>query len=341
MSMAAVAELRTAVDFHQQSRSAVAWLRSSAGIATGGRDAFLANHDAQAITITLPERRDQSTTLDTAGGYLAAGATIGAGITQAMDNKSVVRRISRLFQTPGGGEVKMPLADERAIEGALVEENEKIDEQDIEFSARMLRSHKFTSLIVKLSHETLRDAYPQFAGDLGALLGARIGRRLNRALTTGSGASEPWGFLPQAPATVTAQSATSFLESDVLDLLGTLPDELRANATTMANSTPLNTFRRNSTATRWSYADGTERFQGLRVVANDHMPSAGAASEKILVVGDFQRLVVRQVEAVRLVRLDERYATDDQIAFIAFSENDSAILDAGDDPIRALQLAAS
>ncbi len=339
--MVTATQNRGAVDHEQESRSAVAWLRASAGIMSAGRDAFLSQPEARSITIALPDRRAQSVVNEVAGGYLAAGSTtIAGGLTQAMDNLSPVRRISRLFQTPSSGQCLAPLVDERAIEGAIIAENEEVPALDIIFAAKMLRSYKFSSLIVKISHELLRDAYLGFAGDLGAVLGARIGRRLNRALTTGSGAGEPWGFLPQAPVYATSLSATSFTEDNVLDLLSTLPDELRANAAVMAHSNALNTFRRSSTATRWSYDGGVERFQGIPVVSNDHMPAASAASEKILVVGDFSRLVVRQVADVRLVRLDERYAENDSIAFVAFSENDSEILNAGDAPIRALQLAA-
>ena len=44
----------------------------------------------------------------------------------------------------------------------------------------------------------------------------------------------------------------------------------------------------------------------------------------------------RQVGAIRLRRLDERYAELDQVAFIAFLEVDGNILNPGDDPIKKL-----
>src|SRR5688572_20042292 len=126
MSMTSeVQEMRDQQSFQAESRQAVAWLQTQAGIVLGGRDAFLAQRGKRAISLRLPERRDNGAHLDTTGGYTSGDRnTVAVGIVEAMDNLSPVRRLSRIHQTPIGVEAKVPLVDERAIEGQIIDENQ-------------------------------------------------------------------------------------------------------------------------------------------------------------------------------------------------------------------------
>ena len=69
--------------------------------------------------------------------------------------------------------------------------------------------------------------------------------------------------------------------------------------------------------------------------------SHGGEMKKSVLFGDFSKYYIRDVMDITLVRLDEVYAEYGQVAFLAFSRHDGVLLDAGTNPIKALQHPAS
>ena len=76
-----------------------------------------------------------------------------------------------------------------------------------------------------------------------------------------------------------------------------------------------------------------DRILGYPFVINQDV-AAMAASAKAIVFGDLSKYLIRDVRDVTLLRLDERYAENHQVAFLAFSRHDGDLLDAGTDPVK-------
>ena len=70
---------------------------------------------------------------------------------------------------------------------------------------------------------------------------------------------------------------------------------------------------------------------------NQDMPAV-APSAKAIAFGDFGKYFVRRITGARVLRLVERYADYNQIAFVAFQRWDGALIDAGTHPIKYLQM---
>jgi HK97 family phage major capsid protein len=66
-----------------------------------------------------------------------------------------------------------------------------------------------------------------------------------------------------------------------------------------------------------------------------------AASAKPVVFGDFTNYFMRRVAGVQVLRLTERFADSNQVAFLAFQRWDGQLIDAGTHPVKYLQNSAS
>ena len=85
---------------------------------------------------------------------------------------------------------------------------------------------------------------------------------------------------------------------------------------------------------------GADRILGYPVVINQDMPAMTATYKPIL-FGDFSHYYVRNVSGIEVVRLNELYAANGQVGFMAFLRFDGALIDAAAHPIIALQNSAA
>jgi len=70
------------------------------------------------------------------------------------------------------------------------------------------------------------------------------------------------------------------------------------------------------------------------------MSDIGASNTSVL-FGDLSYYYIREVADWRMVRLNERYAEQDQVGFTLFARYDAKVIDAGTEPIQKLTHAAS
>ena len=64
------------------------------------------------------------------------------------------------------------------------------------------------------------------------------------------------------------------------------------------------------------------------------MITTHAQGQNPILFGDFSKYLIRDVNDIRLVRMDERYADYDQVGFTAFMRSDGDLLDAGTRPVK-------
>jgi HK97 family phage major capsid protein len=76
-----------------------------------------------------------------------------------------------------------------------------------------------------------------------------------------------------------------------------------------------------------------DQIHGLSYVVNQSMASPGSSAKKML-FGDFSKYWIRDVREVELVRLNELYAAQHSVGFLAFARSDGDLIDAGTDPVK-------
>lgn len=292
-------------------------------------------------------RRAQATAPDSAGGYLVP-ETFRNTMTETMKAFGGLLGICAVITTADGGDLSWPTNDDTGNEGALLSENTQVPDQDITVGRRELGAYIFTSKMVKLSWKLMRDSAFDLEGWLPRKLGERIGRAVAGYLITGTGVKQPEGLTTQIRVGKQGASGqtTSVTFDDLVDLEHSIDPAYRGpNCRYLMHDSSLKVIRK--------LKDGDQRplwvpvpapgfsatINGWGYTIDNKMPEPGA-SAKSLAFGDFQAgYVVRQVQGVTTLRLNERYADFLQSGFFGYAEVDGMV----DDPaaIAAYQNAAS
>ena len=92
----------------------------------------------------------------------------------------------------------------------------------------------------------------------------------------------------------------------------------------------------------WSSPNGRDgspgTILGYRYVINQSMASM-ATTTKPIAFGAFSKFLIRDSGTPLILRLSERYADFNQTAFVMFTRHDSAVIDAGTNPIKFITMA--
>ena len=267
------------------------------------------------------------------GGFLVAGQMANTIIT-ARETFGGMRVVSNVISTDTGSDLEFPVDNESGVEGEILAENAAAAEGDPTFDQRIIRALIFSSKIVRAPFSLLQDSAFDLEGYLARALVRRIERRLNRALTTGSGAGEPQGVGTKAAVgrAGAAGQTTTVVFDDLQDLIDSIDPAYLADARFMFRS-----------ATRGVIAklkDGDGRpiwqpslqvgnpdvLMGYPITINQDVP-AMAASAKSILFGWFGGYTLRDVSGISLLRFDEKYGDRLQVGFLAWSRHDGALLD--------------
>ena len=291
------------------------------------------------------QNRAQAVGTQALGGYTVAQDFAGE-VERAMLAFGGMRAASRVLRTATGADLPFPLADDSLNEAVIIGENTEIsDTPDIQFGSKTLKSFKYTSNIVKVSTELLQDSAVNIAEVVGSMLGERVARGTGRHFTTGNGTTQPEGAVTGAFLGVTAASNAAISYDEIVDLVHSVDPAYRSNgAKFMFHDQTLKALKKlkdsqNRPLWKAGLAEGEpDTIDGYPYIINQQMPQIGSATKSML-FGDFSRHIIRDVQDIVIVRLDERYAEFGQVAFVALSRHDSRVLDAGQHPIKYLQQA--
>lgn len=292
-------------------------------------------------------QRAMGTSPDTAGGYLVPD-TFRATMTETMKAYGGLLNICQVITTADGGGLWWPTNDDTNNEGALLSENQPVPETDMQVGRRELDAYIFTSKLVKVSWKLMRDTAFDVESWLPRKLGERIGRSVAGYLITGSGVKQPEGLVTQVRVGKTGASGqtTSVTYDDLVDLEHSIDPAYRgANCQWLWNDATLKVLRKLKDADDrplWVPVPApgfTATVNGYGYTVDNKMP-VPAAGAKSIVFGDFQAgYVVRQVQGVSTIRLNERYADYLQSGFFGYAELDGMVDDAS--AIAAYQHAAA
>ena len=291
------------------------------------------NLQSRSLTIPLSayqiEERD-NTSSGSAGGYtIPQGFLAELNIRRALFNP--MREHARVIQTETGNPLPLPTVDDTSVTGSLVSEGTASTASDVTFGQVTLNSYTYRTLI-KASNELLRDTGIDIQAYLAQLMGDRIGRSESAAFATGTGSSQPQGFVTGASAGVTAASATAITINEVVGLINSLDAAYHPNAKfAMHQSVWYYLLKLQDSLGRnlipMNYADPTDRrLMGFPVILNNSMASSVATTNKTIAFGDFEQFYIRDAGPLEIRRLDERYADAYETGFLAVGRRDSKVV---------------
>lgn len=296
------------------------------------------------------EARAQSVGTTTAGGFLRPEGFVSA-IELSMLAFGGMREVSTIIRTASGQVLPWPTANDTGNTGILLSENTQDSEQDVVFSEIQLDAYKYSSRIVRVSNELMQDnaTQPNLPTMLGQMLGERLARVTNTDFTTGDGTNKPNGIVTAASSGKTAASATAVTANELVDLVHSVDPSYRnlPGAGWMFNDTTLRDIRKLTDGnTRYIWSDSGGLVGGIPntlltypVTVNQDVATMASTSKSIL-FGALSKYLIREVQDVTLVRMNERFADYHQVAFVAFLRTDGEMLDAGTDPVKFITQAA-
>ncbi len=272
------------------------------------------------------------------------GETVPEGFVYELEKAMVAwngpRQVARIMRTATGNQLRWPTVDDTNNEGERIAENVSIGNSvDPVFGEKVFGAYKYSSTPILVAQELLEDTgLPNFAGDIGEMLGQRIGRKTARDFTFGNGISEPEGLDTATPVGITAATPTSFAADDFTDLPHTVDYHYRNAGRAlgyMMHDLIMRDLRklkdgRGQYLWQPSLRAGTpDQFNGYPLVMNQQMASAPVAGATVAFFGDFAKFIIRDAAELRLYRLNERYRAADQVGFVALSRQDSKLIQPG------------
>lgn len=274
------------------------------------------------------------------GTAAAGGYTVPEGFSGALESNLVdysnVRGVCDEFTTDSGNDFPWPKEDDTSNEGEIIGENGEVNFADNTFDEVVFYAFKFSSKGILVSYELLEDSAFDLDTFLGGQLGIRLGRIQGRRFTTGTGSGQPMGVVTASTLGVTTAGAAAFTAPELTRLAFSVDlayrngpkvgymmhDSVVAYALLLVDGQQRPLLRE-------SYRDGISILacNGFPVWTNQFMEPTVAAvpvtAKKHVLFGDFSKHKVRDVGAVRLRKLEERYAERDQVGFIGFQRADS------------------
>jgi HK97 family phage major capsid protein len=196
--------------------------------------------------------------------------------------------------------------------------------------------------MIKVPRELLQDSAVDVEALLRSALAERAGRITNEHLTTGDGSTQPQGIVTASTLGKTAAAAVAFTSNEILDLIHSVDPAYRPNARLMFHDTTLKailqlTDSQNRPLFQPSNRDGAPAtVHGYRFSINNDM-AVPAAAARFMLFGDFKYLLFRRAAGFDLLRLNERFAEANQVAFVGFWRMDSKFIDASGGAVKYMR----
>jgi HK97 family phage major capsid protein len=291
-----------------------------------------------------PELRALAVNANVAGGYTVPEGFVN-NLEVALLAYAQVRQWADVIRTSSGQDLPWPTVNDTSNKGARVQENATVPSNvDPVFGQAVFHAYKYTSKIVLVPVELLEDSAFDLAQTLGELLGIRIGRIQADEFTFGTGASQPIGYVTGATQGVQAASSTAIAADDLYKLKHSVDPAYRSQPGVGW------TFHDQILLAIKLLKDGTGRYlwqpglatgqpstiDGDPYFINQSQASTITSGNKTVVYGALRKFKIRDVSAIRMRRLVERYADSDQEAFVMFMRSDALLIDAGTHPIKYL-----
>ena len=284
------------------------------------------------------DTRALSSVTDAAGGYTVPDE-FSNRLVETMKAYGGLLGIVDVLTTASGTDLLWPTNDDTANEGAILDENTQISEQDVAFGQGKLKAYTYTSKLIRVPLQLLQDS----AIDIEAFLARRIGERIGRAvaghIATGAGTTQPVGVADAAVGfgvgvTGATGNTTTVTYDSLVDLEHSVDPAYRGSAQYAMNDLTLAAIRKlkdSQNRPLWvpSVAGGVPSTINGRPYTIDNKLPAPAANAKSILFGDFKTgYIARRVSGAQVLRLSERYADYLQVGFFGFARWDGVIQDA-------------
>jgi HK97 family phage major capsid protein len=286
------------------------------------------------------ELRAQTVGTGSNGGFLAPSLA-APYLEMAMNAFAPLRERFERLVTSSGAVIPLPSVNDLSNSGADRAEAAAATDQDLVLASQTLSAFKIDSGFIRVSDELLEDSQFDLEGFVGRAIAERIGRRMQTRLATGTGTGQALGVVTASTLGRTAAAAAAITADELIDLFYSVNEPYRTNGVFLMRSTTIAAVRKLKDSQGqylWNPAIAAgqpETILGKPVIAVDDM-AAIATAQRTVVFGDMSKMLLREVNSMKIKKLVERYADTGQVAWIASMRFDSRLNDAGAGAIKHL-----
>ena len=302
--------------------------------------------DPLANTLTVRGTGNQTVGTTTAGGFLAQNEFLRT-FSEMLLNKGGLRKVDTVLTTITNQPLPIPVNDDTANNGlGIGSEGTASTVQDTAFAERKILSFKYSSGIVKCSHELILDSVFDIRSFVTGILGKRLVRATEADYASGADdTSQPRGCLTMAAIGKTAASASTITYQEVVDWIMSVDSDYRANGSIVASDSFLALMMKlvsDNGTPLWNPAlladGGFDRIMGYKVVPNNSYPSV-ATDNLVASFGDHSQYYIRDTNTVRLLMSDQAYWANDILAFVALLHTGGDLIrSSGTSPVKTFKM---
>ena len=265
---------------------------------------------------------------DADGGYLVP-TEFEREVVNGLKETGSIRSIARVITT--ASERKIALAATHS-QAHWTDENAAYTESNPTFSQKSLDAYKMTDLI-RVSEELLQDAFFDLEGYIRDEIVSAFAELEDSAFCVGTGSGQPTGIFTAngGDVGVNAAAADKVTFEEIVDLVYGLKAPYRRNARFLLNDSTIAAIRKIKDGNGqyvWQpsmQAGQPDRLMGYELITTPAAP-AMAAGAYAIAFGDFGYFWIADRGARTFRRLNELYATNGQVGFIASQRLDAKVI---------------
>lgn len=266
---------------------------------------------------------------DSEGGYLVPDE-FEQTLVGALEEENFFRSIATVIQT-SSGDRKIPVVASKG-EAAWIDEEGAFVESDETFGQVSIGAYKVGTMI-KVSDELLNDSAFNLEAYISKEFGRRIGAKEEEAFFVGNGTGKPTGIFNvtggASDGTKTSTAAISF--DDVMDLFYSVKSPYRKKAVWVLNDTTVKALRKlKDNNGNYIWQPSVQAGQPDMILNRPYHTSAFvpeiAAGKKVMAFGDFSYYWIADRQGRSFKRLNELYAANGQVGFLASQRVDGKLI---------------
>lgn len=266
---------------------------------------------------------------DSEGGYLVPDE-FEQTLVDALEEENFFRNIATVIQT-SSGDRKIPVVASKG-EAAWIDEEGAFVESDETFGQVSIGAYKVGTMI-KVSDELLNDSAFNLEAYISKEFGRRIGSKEEEAFFVGNGTGKPTGIFNAAggasDGTKTSTAVISF--DDVMDLFYSVKSPYRKKAVWVLNDTTVKALRKlKDNNGNYIWQPSVQAGQPDMILNHPYHTSAFvpeiAAGKKVMAFGDFSYYWIADRQGRSFKRLNELYAANGQVGFLASQRVDGKLI---------------
>lgn len=265
---------------------------------------------------------------DADGGYLVP-EDFERDIVTALEEENVIRSLAKVITTQH--ERKIPIATGHST-AQWTAENAAYTESNPTFGQKQIDAFKLTDL-ARVSVELLQDSAFDIEDYLMKEFARAFGIAEEEAFCVGTGTNQPTGIFTANGGTVgvTAAANNAITADELISLVYALKSPYRRNAKFLMNDATISAIRKlkdQNGAYLWQpslQAGQPDRLLGYDLYTSPYVPTM-AAGALTVAFGDFKNYWIGDRSGRTVQRLNELYATNGQIGYVATERVDGKVI---------------